>query len=101
MNEQATASEKLKQALLALTSVSVAGAVGMSPVVAQAQDSKVTVTTVEQPKNAQVPTPPQWKRVQIELTPAQQAELAKQGVNTTKLDITTYNLNQLSGSMIN
>jgi len=106
MNENAVdqmseSSERIKQALLALTGVGLVSAAGITPSIAQAQASGVTITTVAPPENKQVQTPPQWKRVQIELTKEQQAALASQGVNTSKLDITTYNLNQLSGMMSN
>ena len=97
----------LKTALLALTSVGVAGLVGAGVVPAQAQSGtpakppSVIVTKVSPPKNTKIETPPQWVRIQIELTKEQRDQLAKQGVDTSKLDITTYNISQLAGDIAN
>ena len=58
-------------------------------------------TVVDAPKTAQIKLPAKWQRVSITLTKDQRNQLARLGVNTTKLDITTYDISKLSGQVVN
>ncbi|AJC21073.1 hypothetical protein RO07_12465 [Pandoraea pulmonicola] len=71
------------------------------PVKAPELAPNVNIGTVKKPSNVQVKTPKTWKRVVIELTPEQKAQLAKAGVQTDQLKITTYNIERLAGDMVN
>ena len=86
--------------LIGAGAVTIAGCERPAPTPA-GNGGAVTVSAVAQPKNVIVPTPKEWKRVQIELTEAQRADLQKQGVDISKLDITTYDISQLGAQMVN
>ena len=91
---------RLKSALLALTGIG-AGSMMVADKVDAQGVGEVKTSTVAAPKTARIAVPQKWQRVQIALTPEQQAQLAKLGVNTVKLDITTYKISQLGGRVVN
>jgi hypothetical protein len=107
-NSKSASPYTLRQALIVLSGLGMASAGyadNVSAQVASPQQSVsralVTVDEVKKPKNVVVKTPKTWQRVVIELTPEQKVQLAKAGVQTDQLKITTYNIQKLAGDMIN
>lgn len=90
-----------KTALLTLASVAAMASCDKAEKGSDKETSaKVEVAAAEVPVNKQVETK-EWVRVTIDLTPEQQAQLKKQGVDTRQLKIVTYDISQLAGDMIN
>lgn len=64
-------------------------------------DKLVTVNDVQAPKESPTPDDAQWKRVTIQLTPEQTAELAAAGVKTSAISIVTYDISRLVADVPN